>query len=81
LAQTPAVLVDRSSREQGGVPVKWPGDGVMVHVREPAGALLSALELVEQLPEAGPPPHVGLRPGRGWPADFGAAPLTPESVC
>ena len=34
-----AVLVDRSSREHGGVPVKWLGDGVMVHHREPAGAV------------------------------------------
>src|SRR6266508_4540970 len=36
LAATLAVLVDRSSREHGGVPVKWLGDGVMVHFREPA---------------------------------------------
>jgi class 3 adenylate cyclase len=46
------------------VPVKWLGDGVMVHSREPAGAVLSALELVEQLPEAGlPPAHVGVAAG------------------
>ena len=30
LAETLAVLVDRSAREHGGVPVKWLGDGVMV---------------------------------------------------
>jgi adenylate cyclase len=64
LAERLAVLVDRSSREHGGVPVKWLGDGVMVHSREPAGAVLSALELVEQLPEAGlPPAHVGVAAG------------------
>jgi adenylate cyclase len=64
LAETLAVLVDRSSREHGGVPVKWLGDGVMVHFREPAGAVLSALELVEQLPEADlPPAHVGVAAG------------------
>src|SRR6266545_3111309 len=43
LAGTLAVLVDRSSREHGGVPVKWLGDGVMVHYQEPAGAVRSAL--------------------------------------
>jgi class 3 adenylate cyclase len=64
LAETLAVLVDRSAREHGGVPVKWLGDGVMVHFREPAGAVRSALELVEQLPAAGlPPAHVGVAAG------------------
>jgi adenylate cyclase len=64
LAETLAVLVDRSAREHGGVPVKWLGDGVMVHHREPAGAVRSALDLVDQLPEAGlPPAHVGVAAG------------------
>jgi len=64
LVETLAVLVNRSSREHGGVPVKWLGDGVMIHHREPAGAVLSALSLVAQLPEAGlPPAHVGVAAG------------------
>src|SRR6266498_1525899 len=64
LAGTLAVLVDRSSREHGGVPVKWLGDGVMVHFQEPAGAVRSALHLVEELPQAGlPPAHVGVAAG------------------
>jgi len=64
LAETLAVLVSRSAREHGGVPVKWLGDGVMVHFREPAGAVLSALELVERLPPAGlPPARVGVAAG------------------
>jgi adenylate cyclase len=64
LAETLAVLVARSAREHAGVPVKWLGDGVMVHFREPAGAVLSALELVEELPEAGlPPAHAGVAAG------------------
>jgi adenylate cyclase len=64
LAETLAVLVNRSARGHGGVPVKWLGDGVMVHYREPAGAVRSALQLVEQLPEAGlPPAHVGVAAG------------------
>jgi adenylate cyclase len=64
LAEALALLVDRSAREHGGVPVKWLGDGVMVHYREPAGAVLAALRLVEQLPAAGlPPAHVGVAAG------------------
>jgi adenylate cyclase len=64
LAETLAVLVDRSAREHGGVPVKWLGDGVMVYFREPAGAVLAALGMVAQLPAAGlPPVHVGVAAG------------------
>ncbi len=64
LAGTLAVLADRSAREHGGVPVKWLGDGVMVHFREPAGAVLSALRMVQQLPKAGlPPAYVGVAAG------------------
>jgi adenylate cyclase len=64
LAESLAVLVGRSSRKHGGVPVKWLGDGVMSYFREPAGAVLAALELVDQLPEAGlPPAHVGVAAG------------------
>jgi adenylate cyclase len=64
LAGRLAGLVDLSAGEHGGVPVKWLGDGVMVHYREPAGAVLSALQLVAQLPEAGlPPAHVGVAAG------------------
>jgi adenylate cyclase len=64
LAEALAVLVNRSAREHGGVPVKWLGDGVMIHYREPAGAVRSALELVAQLPQAGlPPAHVGVAAG------------------
>jgi adenylate cyclase len=64
LAERLAVLVSRSAREHGGVPVKWLGDGVMVHFPDPAGAVLSALDLVEQLPAAGlPPAHVGVAAG------------------
>jgi adenylate cyclase len=63
-AATLAALVNRSSREHGGVPVKWLGDGVMVHFRDPAGAVLAALRMVEELPAAGlPPAHVGVAAG------------------
>jgi adenylate cyclase len=64
LAASLAVLVGRFSREHGGVPVKRLGDGVMVHFREPAGAVLAALRMVEHIPEAGlPPAHVGVAAG------------------
>ena len=64
LAGSLAVLVERSSREHGGVPVKWLGDGVMVHFRDPAGAVLAPLGMVEQFPAAGlPPAHVGVAAG------------------
>jgi adenylate cyclase len=64
LAERLAVLVDRCSREHGGVPVKWLGDGVMVHFRDPAGAVLAALGMVEEFPGAGlPPVHVGVAAG------------------
>src|SRR5215218_9629340 len=59
LAESLAVLVRRSAREHGGVPAKWLGDGVMFHFRDPAGAVLAALQMVEELPAAGlPPAHV-----------------------
>jgi len=64
LAAALSVLVQGSSRAHGGVPVKWLGDGVMFRFREPAGAVLSALRMVRQLPEAGlPPAHVGVAAG------------------
>jgi adenylate cyclase len=64
LAETLAVLVGRSAREHGGVPVKWLGDGVMVHFRDPTGAVLAALGMVEEVPAAGlPAAHVGVAAG------------------
>ncbi|MGH3101882.1 MAG: adenylate/guanylate cyclase domain-containing protein, partial [Thermoleophilia bacterium] len=64
LAGTLGVLVERSSRVYGGTPVKWLGDGVMLHFREPAGAVEAALAMVGQVPEAGlPPAHVGVAAG------------------
>jgi adenylate cyclase len=64
LAESLALLVNRSSREYGGVPVKWLGDGVMVYFRDPGDAVLAALGMVEQLPAAGlPPAHVGVAAG------------------
>jgi adenylate cyclase len=64
LAETLAVLVERSARPHGGTPVKWLGDGVMLYFREPAGAVTAALELVDQVLAAGlPPAHLGVAAG------------------
>ena len=64
LAASLADLVEQLSVPRGGQPVKWLGDGVMVHFRDPAGAVLAALQMVEQLPQAGlPPAHVGVAAG------------------
>jgi hypothetical protein len=67
LAERLAVLVDRSSREHAGVPVKWLGDGVMVHFHDPAGAVLAALQMVERCRRpACRRCTSGWRPGRWW---------------
>jgi adenylate cyclase len=64
LATSLDVVVHRTSREHGGLPVKWLGDGVMMHFREPAGAVEAALRLVREIPDAGlPPAHVGVAAG------------------
>jgi adenylate cyclase len=64
LASSLAGLVQEASQRYGGRPVKWLGDGVMFHFRQPGPAVLSALEMVERTPHAGlPPAHVGLSAG------------------
>jgi adenylate cyclase len=57
-------LVQRSAERHDGKVVKWLGDGVMFHFRDPNGGVLAALEMVEAIPAAGlPPAHVGLHTG------------------
>jgi class 3 adenylate cyclase len=64
LAGALTVLVDGSAREHNGLPVKWLGDGVMIYFREPAAAVLGALEMVEGLSAAKlPPGHLGVAAG------------------
>jgi class 3 adenylate cyclase len=64
LAARLASLVRRSSLEHGGTPVKWLGDGVMFYFREPAAAVLAAVEMVEVVERRGlPPAHVGIHAG------------------
>ena len=64
LAGRLAALVRRSAQEHQGTPVKWLGDGVMFYFREPAAAVLAAVELVEVVGRQGlPPAHVGIHAG------------------
>jgi adenylate cyclase len=57
-------LVQRPADRNGGKVVKWLGDGVMFHFREPGGGVLAALEMLEAMAAADlPPAHVGLHTG------------------
>ena len=64
LAGTVALLVGRNSVQHGGKPIKWLGDGVMLHFGDPGRGVRAALGMVDELAEAGlPPAHVGLHAG------------------
>ncbi len=64
LAARLAEIVHETSRRHRGRPVKFLGDGVMFHFPDPGGAVLSALELVERIPQAGlPPARIGINAG------------------
>jgi adenylate cyclase len=64
LATQLARLVQRTSVEHGGRPVKWLGDGVMFHFPKPGPGVVAALEMVDGVVAAGlPPAHVGLHAG------------------
>ena len=57
-------LVQSTSLQFGGRPVKWLGDGVMLHFREPGRGVEAALTIVDGVKDAGlPPAHVGLHAG------------------
>jgi len=64
LAAKLARVVRGASREHGGQPVKWLGDGVMFYFPNPGDGVLAALDMVVGLPAAGlPPAHVGIHAG------------------
>lgn len=64
LAESLARLVKRTSTAHGGRPVKWLGDGVMFHFRDPGPSVIAALDMVVGIVEAGlPPAHVGVHTG------------------
>jgi adenylate cyclase len=57
-------MVRQASVEHGGKPVKWLGDGVMLHFREAGPGVVAALKMVESAATVGlPPAHVGLHAG------------------
>jgi adenylate cyclase len=64
LAEQLARLVQRTSVQYGGRPVKWLGDGVMFYFPEPGPGVVAALTMVDGVVDAGlPPAHVGLHAG------------------
>src|SRR3954454_872922 len=57
-------VVQRSAGTHSGRAVKWLGDGGMLYFENPAGAVLSALEMLVGIVAAGlPPAHVGIHAG------------------
>jgi adenylate cyclase len=64
LAEKLARLVQRTSVQHGGRPVKWLGDGVMFFFPDPGPGVAAALAMVQGVTDAGlPPAHVGLHAG------------------
>ena len=64
LASRLSEIVQQDSRLHGGETVKWVGDGVMFRFRDPSAAVVSCLDMVEEIPAAGlPPAHVGVAAG------------------
>ena len=64
LAEQLGRLVQRAAMAHAGKPIKWLGDGVMLYFADPAKAVVGALDMVDGVAGAGPPPaHVGVHAG------------------
>jgi adenylate cyclase len=64
LAAQVSRLVHRAADRYRGKVVKWLGDGVMLHFREPGPAVLATIGMMEDISGSGlPPAHVGLHVG------------------
>jgi adenylate cyclase len=64
LAEQLGRVVQRTSVAHGGRPVKWLGDGVMLHFPNPGEGVVAALDMIDGVAAAGlPPAHVGLHAG------------------
>jgi len=64
LAEDLGGVVRQTAVHHGGRPVKWLGDGVMLHFPNPGSGVVAALDMVERIVGAGlPPAHVGLHAG------------------
>ena len=64
LATRLATIVQEAARAHGGRPVKWLGDGVMLHFADPGGAVLGSLDLIERTEAVvSVPARVGINAG------------------
>jgi len=64
LAEDLARIVQRTSANYSGKPIKWLGDGVMFYFDAAGDAVEAALEMVAEIASAGlPPAHVGVHSG------------------
>jgi len=63
LARDMSSMVERIVTEHAGTPVKWLGDGVMVHFRHAGPAVRATLEMVAAAPVIGLPAHAGIAAG------------------
>jgi adenylate cyclase len=64
LASRLRAMVRQASLEQGGEVIKWLGDGVMSYFQDPAGSVVSGLEMVERAKTRSlPPARVGIHSG------------------
>jgi adenylate cyclase len=64
LADRVARLIQRPSAEHGGKAIKWLGDGIMFHFRDPGQAVLAALEMLDAVAAGGlAQGHIGIHSG------------------
>ncbi|KZE95196.1 pH-sensitive adenylate cyclase [Agromyces sp. NDB4Y10] len=63
LARELSSMVDRIVADHAGTPVKWLGDGVMVHFRDPGDAVRATVQMVAAAPVIGLPAHAGIAAG------------------
>jgi len=64
LAEDLTRIVQRTSANYSGKPIKWLGDGVMFYFDAAGDAVEAALEMVAEIASAGlPPAHVGVHSG------------------
>lgn len=63
LARELSSTVERVVADHAGTPVKWLGDGVMVHFRHAGQAVRATLEMVAAAPLIGLPTHAGVAAG------------------
>lgn len=63
LARNMSAMVERIVADHAGTPVKWLGDGVMVHFRHAGQAVRATLEMVAAAPTIALPAHAGVAAG------------------